>query len=300
MREVANFWESDLVWENNRYSIVHDNIHEGSPAPGGEKNNPMSLGLLRSCLKATLEMSRELGVDADKREKRQHILDHLSDYTVFERNGKKVFRYSEEGRDFATINGVGLQHVYPADAIGLESIPEMLEITRNTIEQHPQCWKCQNHTMSFYPGMARAGYDPKAILKGLHTLIDEFGYRNFVIDRWGGGIETCSTVTATINEMLLQSHQGVIRLFPDWPTDKDARFDKLRAYGAFLVSAEIKSGNIQNIRMVSERGQPCTLRNPWPGKKVQLVRNGKLAEALAGDVVKFSTGTGDTFNLRPE
>ena len=301
MREVAAFWEDDLVWENGRYSIVRDNIHEGSPAPNGEKNNPMSLALLRSCLKATLDMSQELGVDAEKREKWQHILDHLSDFTVFERNGKKVFRYSEEGRDFASINGVGLQHVYPADAIGLESSPEMLEITHNTIEQHPQCWKCRNHTMSFYPGLARAGYDPAAILKGLRALVDQYGYRNFVIDRAvGGGIETCSTVTATINEMLLQSHQGVIRLFADWPKDKDARFDKLRAYGAFLFSAELKAGAVQNVRMVSERGQPCTLRNPWPGKKVRLVRNGKLGEELAGDIVKFTTGTGETFELRQE
>ena len=191
-------------------------------------------------------------------------------------------------------------HLYPGDAIGLESSPEMIDISRNSIEQHPKAWKGANTTMSFYPGMARAGYDPNAILNGLHTLIDEFGYRNFVIDRWGGGIETCSTVTATINEMLLQSHQCVIRLFPNWPAGKDARFDKLRAYGAFLVSAEQKGGAVQNVRIVSERGQPCTLRNPWPGKKIQLVRNGKPAEALAGDLVKFTTGPGERFELRQE
>ena len=298
MRELAAFWEDDLVWENGRYSIVRDNIFEGGD-PGRDKNNPMSLSFLRSCLKATLEMSQELGVDADKREKWQHILEHLSNYTVFERNGKKVFRYSEEGTEF-DVRGVtcGLMHLYPGDAIGLESSPEMIEISRNSIEQHPKAWKGANTTMSFYPGMARAGYDPNAILNGLHTLIDEFGYRNFVIDRWGGGIETCSTVTATINEILLQSHQCVIRLFPNWPAGKDARFDKLRAYGAFLVSAEQKGGTVQNVRIVSERGQPCTLRNPWPGKKIQLVRNGKPAEALAGDLVKFTTGPGERFELR--
>jgi hypothetical protein len=121
LREVANFWEEYLVWENGRYSIVRDNIFEGGD-PGRDKNNPMSLSFLRSCLKATLEMSQQLGVDAEKREKWQHILDHLSDFTVFERNGKKIFRYSEEGLDF-DVRGVacGLMHLYPADAIGLES-----------------------------------------------------------------------------------------------------------------------------------------------------------------------------------
>ena len=300
LRELAAFWVDDLVWKNGRYSIVRDNIFEGGD-PGRDKNNPMSLGFLRSCLKATLEMSRELGVDADKREKWQHILDHLSSYTVFERNGKKVFRYSEEGMDF-DVRGVacGLMHLYPADAIGIESSPDLLEISRNSIEQHPKAWKGANTTMSFYPGMARVGYDPEAILKGLHDLIKEAGYPNFVIDRWGGGIETCSTVTATINEMLLQSHQGVIRLFPNWPKDKDARFDKLRAYGAFLVSAALKAGNIQSVHIVSERGQPCTLRNPWQGRKIELVRNGKPDEELAGDLMKFTTSAGETFELRPE
>lgn len=298
LREVATFWEEDLVWEDGRYSIVRDNIHEGSPAPQGEKNNPMSLGLLRSCLKATLEMSRVLGADAEKREKWQHMLDNLSDFTVFERNGRRVFRYSEEGRDFASINGVGLQHVYPADAIGLESSPDMLAVTHNTIEQHPQCWRCNNHTMSFYPGLARAGYDPDAILQGLHALVRDVGLQNFVIDRGGGGgIETCSTITATINEMLLQSHQGVIRVFPAWPKDKDARFESLRAHGAFLVTAATKDGNVRSVRIVSERGAPCTMRNPWAGRKVRLTRNGKPADELQGDVLKFATGIGETVDL---
>jgi hypothetical protein len=323
--EVAAFWEDDLVWEpapyevdrNNlhdlnpapdrdgvirkegRYSILHDNVHEGGGGLGRDKNNPMTLSFLRSCLKATMEMSRELGVDADKREKWQHILDHLSGYTTFDRNGKKVFRYSEEGRDFANICGPGIQHIYPGDAVGLESSSEMQKIANNSFIEHPNRWTCKNHTMSFFPGMARTGYDPGELLQQLHALIGLCGYSNFVIDRsGGGGIETCSTVTATINEMLIQSHQGVIRLFPNWPAGKDARYDKLRAYGAFLVSAELKGGTIQNVRIVSERGQPCTLRNPWPGKKVQLVRNGKLTEELAGDLVKFATGVGEMFELK--
>jgi hypothetical protein len=289
-----------VIRKEGRYSILRDNIHEGSPVPGGEKNNPTSLGLLRSCLKATLEMSRELGVDADKREKWQHILDHLSGYTTYDRNGKKVFRYSEEGRDFANICGPGIQHIYPGEVVGLESSPEMQKIAINSFIEHPNRWTCKNHTMSFYPGMARVGYEPEAILEGLRKLIKESGYPNFVIPRWGGGIATCSTVTATINEMLLQSHQGVIRLFPNWPKDKDAGFDKLRAHGAFLVSAELQGGTIQNVHLVSERGQPCTLRNPWPGKKVRLTRNGKPAEVLEGDLLKFNTAGGEKFELQPD
>ena len=39
--------------------------------------------------------------------------------------------------------------------------------------------------------------------------------------------------------MLIQSHTGVVKLFPAIPADwKDASFYKLRTYGAFLVSRE--------------------------------------------------------------
>lgn len=100
--------------------------------------------------------------------------------------------------------------------------------------------------------------------------------------------------------MLLQSHQDVLHVFANWPKDKDARFNTLRGYGAFLVSAEQQRGTIRNVRVVSERGKPCTLRNPWPGKKVQLIRNGKPAEELDGDLLRVNTGTGEIIEFMPQ
>jgi hypothetical protein len=57
-----------------------------------------------------------------------------------------------------------------------------------------------------------------------------------------------------LNEMLLESHEGVLRLFPCWPKDQDARFGTLRACGAFLVSAELKGGSIGGVKIASEKG----------------------------------------------
>ena len=36
-----------------------------------------------------------------------------------------------------------------------------------------------------------------------------------------------------INECLLQSYDGALRLFPNWPLDRAAEFRTLRAVGAF-------------------------------------------------------------------
>jgi hypothetical protein len=48
----------------------------------------------------------------------------------------------------------------------------------------------------------------------------------------------------------------------------------LRARGAFLVSAKLKKGKVSEVQIVSEKGRPCTVQNPGPGKAAQLVRNG--------------------------
>jgi len=59
------------------------------------------------------------------------------------------------------------------------------------------------------------------------------------------------------------------------------------------VTAAFEDGGVRSVSIVSERGAPCTLRNPWPGRKVQLTRNGRPAEELDGDLLKFGTGVGE-------
>jgi alpha-L-fucosidase 2 len=84
-------------------------------------------------------------------------------------------------------------------------------------------------------------------------------------------IKNCSGVPSTINEMLLQSHEGILRLFPVWPDNKDAKFENLRAYGAFIVSSSKKNSRIEFVKIISEKGRKCTIINPWTGKPVQIV-----------------------------
>lgn len=40
-----------------------------------------------------------------------------------------------------------------------------------------------------------------------------------------------------LSEMLMQSWRGYIELFPCWPSSKSGSFERLRARGAFIVSA---------------------------------------------------------------
>ncbi len=70
--------------------------------------------------------------------------------------------------------------------------------------------------------------------------------------------------SAALPEMMLQSHQGFLEVFPAAPKDwRDVSFENLRARGAFLVSADMRRGIVREILITSERGGRARLKNPW-------------------------------------
>jgi len=292
--EVADFWEDYLKLENGRYVIHNDSIHEGS----GENMNPiLSLGLVRNLFKNLIVMSKDLGVDESRRAKWQDIQDKLSVFPVQERNGKTVFRLTEKGMDWAAGNTLEIQHIFPAGTIGLDSDPKLLQICHNTINEMGR-WADFNGFSSWYTTCARIGYDPKMILSKMREECDKHSFPNLLLFYGGGGVESCGGFLA-LNEMLMQSHEGVLRFFPCWPKDQDARFGTLRAVGAFLVSAELKGGVVSGVKIISEKGKPCTVQNPWPGKKVRVTRNGKTNETLTGERLPLKTAAGETIVIAP-
>jgi hypothetical protein len=232
-------------------------------------------------------------MDADKRAKWQDIFEKLSAFPLQERGGKTVFRYSEKGLAWYPSNTLGIQHIFPAGAIGLDSDPRLLEISRDTITVLNR-WADYNGFSSFFTAAVRVGYDPKVILQRLRAECDKHSFPNWLLYYGGGGIENCGGFLA-INEMLMQSHEGVIRFFPCWPKNLDARFGTLRAVGAFLVSAELKSGEVSGVKILSEKGRDCTVQNPWPGRRVSIAGR----ETVDGERFTFRTKPGEVVVLQP-
>ncbi len=295
INEVALFWEDYLKFEEDRYVIYRDAVHEGS---GWNVNSICSLGLVRNVFETILDMSRELKIDAHRHEKWRHILDHLSSYSFQEKDDKTVFRYTDKGPAWWKNNTLGIQHIYPAGAIGLDSDPQLIEVARNTISVM-QRWLDRNGTNSYFPAAVRVGYDAEEILKNLipcakHTYPNGFQLNN------PHGVENCSTVPNTINEMLCMGHGHVVRLFPVWPRHRDARFHSLRTWGAFLVSSKLTKGDVQYVQITSEQGRDCRMVNPWPDQAVRAYRNGRKAECLEGERFTFKTAVGETILLGPD
>ena len=73
----------------------------------------------------------------------------------------------------------------------------------------------------------------------------------------------------------------------------------IRTHGAFLVSSEQKEGEIDFVRIVSEKGRTCQLKNPWPSQQVSLTRNQNEFETIEGDLLHIETSVGEVIKLRP-
>ncbi|HEY2899134.1 MAG TPA: hypothetical protein VGL59_01065 [Polyangia bacterium] len=297
LKQMSIFWQDYLKTDGTRYLVYSDPQQENGADP--QTNGVMSLGFVRLLFQGTIDVSTALAMDADLRAIWQDRLDKLSAFPTFTRSGKTVFRYTEDGLDWYPSNVIGIHPIYPAGQIGLDSDPTLLSTAQNMVDEMAR-WDDQNGTNTFYPAAARVGHDPVDILTHLDTWVGGNSYPNLHIHTGGGGIENLNTVPSAISEMLLQSFQGKLRVFADWPTSSDARFGNLRAWGGFLVASRLKGGTVQYVRIASEQGQTATLKNPWAGKVARLYRNGVDAGTLSVPELTLPTAKGEVLTLAPD
>ena len=297
---TAKFWEDYLVKKNGKYVIKGDAAHEIPFYRGkdfkaithiGQLNTVNainSLGLVKMLFDGVYDMAKELGLNPEKYELWEDIIENLSDFPTFIKKGKKCFRYSTFGIRWRDENTVGLQHIYPASQIGLSSGDKLLKIARNTYFINDRRLD-DNGSNSYLPAGARIGVDPEFVMEGVRQNIKEFGLPNRLFRHHGGGIEHLTTVPVTINEMLMQSHEGIIRLFPCWKKSSDASFENLRADGAFLVSAELKNEKVTALTIKSLKGRDCTVECEGIEKVVCKADTKEIPFEKNGRTVSFKT-----------
>ncbi|WP_200815591.1 glycosyl hydrolase family 95 catalytic domain-containing protein [Pedobacter africanus] len=320
MLACADFWEDYLKFENGRYVIYMD--HYGEVMPNlrnkgiwrdmlGDFNSTLSVGLVKMLFKGMIDVSSFLNRDAGRQEKWQHIVKHMSDFTVAEVNGRLSLKSVEKSPSpwHSGVNGLARVSIHGLILPGGVCGPKTDSVFNQILLGDVAAWKEKmkgtgqwantlgNGIETCFPAAVRVGYDSDEILTYLKDRINVQSLPNLWITAEGGGIETLAAVPLTINEMLMQSYEHVIRVFPNWNRAKDAAFDQLRAYGAFLVSSKLEKGQILYVRMSSEAGRKCMMDNPWPGKRVQLIRNGRKAEVLNGKTFSFDTQVGEKLEL---
>lgn len=295
VKKTVQFWEDDLVYEDGVYNVVGDCAHEEVNS-AGEKNNIHALGLVKMLFDGILKMSKELGLDEEVRGKWSDIASHLPQFTHYERNGQKVFKYNEDSYEWRDANGTPVKFIYPFGCIGLDSEEELLEMARNTLEQKDYLFFQANAFCEYFQMRARVNADADKTYTKMIEGCKKLSFPNRYMTAHGGGIEDFSAVPGGINEMMLQGHEGVIRVFPSWPLGRDAKFMNLRSYGAFLVSSQIKENEILFVEVISEKGKRLVLKNPW--ERAQLTVNGRKMGVYHEDKIVLSTNSGDVLLFR--
>jgi hypothetical protein len=239
-------------------------------------------------------------------------------------NDKEIFLLHGKGEEYSFICAPPLHQVFSAGELGVSSDPRLLEIARNTLElriaqeehyddwgfgEHRKdgrnllgrnaCWNDFNQSSMFFPIAVRIGWDSEKIWQALRSRIINLGLSNGYIKENPHGIENLSTVPNTVQEMMLQSHEGVLRVFRFWPkqTQPNAAFRDLRAYGAFRVSGRLVNGEVRDITVTSEKGRDCSFEvfseHPhvtWEGMKITFEQE--------GNVLTFKTRQGMTYELK--
>jgi alpha-L-fucosidase 2 len=269
-------------------------IHDNSPEAWFTKTTNFDIGMIRFTFNKAAELADELG----KKEEAAKWARILNEWPglAFDSTGLNFApgqRYQESHRHFSH-----LVAWHPLGVIDWSDGPEVQQVLTNTLRNlekfGPDYW-C-GYSYSWAGNLYARAFDGERAAKSLkdfalcftlpnsfHVNGDQsksgkskFLYRPFTLE---GNFAFASG----LQEMLIQSHTGIIQVFPAIPaTWKEASFTNLRAEGAFLVSATLSKGKVTRIEIHAEKDGLLQLADPET--------KGKIIESQmkAGAVLKWS------------
>lgn len=318
LRHVLTFLEHWLVEEEGRY-VLYAGYNEGSWAV----NPALELMAYKYCLTYGIAISERLGVDAHRRAVWQRILHGLAPQPTaenFNGTGRTVLALAESewnGGGWMPMttpvpedgNCIPLEALIPGEVFGYYSTEEELEILRNTVDAFAERggWTQINNFPKLFTAAVNARYDCDTILTAMADTVRRQMGANLLVDDGVHGIEKAGAAEA-IQNMLLLSDKGIVKLFGNWLPRASASFTRLRAPGAFLFSAAYdgeKGEAVEGATMYSEVGETVTVAALWPAGMTVLDEEGcpvaarrSAAPDHSGETVyTFPTEAGRTYTF---
>jgi len=306
-------------WNDNKYHIFPTIPPElYALRPGFEFNYDCTVDLtlvkfifraFESAVKVLGRWEEERVLLADVRD----ILSNFPEYPVTEsgKYGKVIVSVPGEHSQVVYNVPIALITVFPGEDHGLHSDQSTIELLKNTFRNQQN--EGGNDLVFKNIQAARIGMldldkfkrqinycllpngtasDRAIQVHGRYSDMTNYGF----MDKMGVWFENFA-LPAVINECLMQSYNGSIRLFPNWPVEKDAEFHNLRAAGAFLVSSSLKNGRVKNIRILSEAGSQLKVILPWQGG-ARVEKSGGIIRVMS-DTISLKTLKGEEIIIKP-
>ena len=235
-------------------SIQGENAIPGDPM--ALCDTPQVLMHARHALYAAIVAAKELGVDEDLRAQWKERLENLNEPEISKLKGYDLHCFLAEPPEF-----VRRAMPYAPKAWDGKSV-RARDHESYWYFGHSLRWRIgylRNNGFIFgrdwpeYRSALRAWMHPNGLVWGMS--LQKYG-------RSGGWTETLSCM-APLQDMLLQSWDGAIRLFPWWPLDREVSFSNWRAQGAFLVDAACNGGEVTRFTVRSEKGEDCLVHGAW-------------------------------------
>ncbi len=311
------------MWGDDNYHLFPSavpELYDFQPRFKYNKDILADLSLVKFLFNAYLRATEVLGLDAQEADTIsavREILAHFPEYpTVQSKFGEIYVNVAGEDPDIVQNVPASMMHVFPGEDYGSDAPPEVTQklantwrnmrteggndlVFRNLQGARLGLLNIDEFTRELRYAMMINGTFSDRVLQvhGRYSDTTDFYY----MDEMGVWFENFA-VPAVINECLMQSWNGEIRVFPNWPAERDARFTTLRAKGAFLVSAEQREGAVQWVELLSEKGAPLRMQNPWPaGANVNIDGATRMVEGerieletLAGQSIRVTAGEAAT------
>jgi len=226
-----------------------------------------ALSFVKYLLKAGIEASETLGVDAPEREAWREIVTHLAPYPTLATPAGPVFCDVRDAPQLLNYNiTANLVMVLWAEDISLDSPPEWLDLARRSYRAIPD----KEQSM-------RPGY-----LQQIRLFL---------------GMPDSPDLSP---QGRVLSWPGRIHLYPGVPagTTLGDSFAGLLAVGGFEVSASHQGTDVRRVRITSRAGRTCRLKSPWEPAAVKvLALPGRqvVAHTLDADTIAFPTEAGKTY-----
>jgi hypothetical protein len=267
------------------------------------RNGTFDIAMFRYVFEAAIEGAMTLGRDEELVGRWQDALARLPAYP--KTGGDSPVVVDVEDAPPITYNiAIPAVPVFPGDVVTWFSPPEEKTLFARSIEN------CQwnGNNSSIILSVARARLSMPGAMNWMRTELWNRTRPNgtLTLNRLGHGLNNFGHYTEqfaasmAIGELLLQSVDNVIRVFPAWPQERDATFKDLRAQGGFLVSASQVKGRIKELKITSTVGGRLRLLSPWP--QLEAICNGeKIAGVTAPDqngILQLDTRSGDRIEFR--